>query len=300
MTTNKGSCFPHRKGRRNSRNQAEEPGPVRSLRLCCCFPCVRDAHEATIKQSCAEPNVPTGVQATSHCASILCVPRLGTRRARSRSKLLGLLLSTKTELSGEAPDTAAPQMLSTSKVELASFCADTRVPGGCSKVTRRLGVDTRCQGQGSSSQRSELGAQLLVQPQNQTRGTTSSRTPRHHVAALLAHPRPFLAPCAKPHQLSSPSQALPSPSHRVQLQSPTSPTHSSHLRPKSTRAAPKPSKLRRERAGICDCLAEIQCAMPHFTVRVTKPQHRLPREVVKSPSLETFQSLLDTVRGNWL
>ena len=37
-----------------------------------------------------------------------------------------------------------------------------------------------------------------------------------------------------------------------------------------------------------------------FTVRVTKHWHRLPREVVESPSLEIFKSHLDTVLGNWL
>jgi len=37
-----------------------------------------------------------------------------------------------------------------------------------------------------------------------------------------------------------------------------------------------------------------------FTVRVTKPWHRLPREAVESPSLEIFKSHLDMVLGNQL
>ncbi len=37
-----------------------------------------------------------------------------------------------------------------------------------------------------------------------------------------------------------------------------------------------------------------------FTVRVTEHWHRLPREVVESPSLEIFKSCLDKVLGNWL
>ena len=37
-----------------------------------------------------------------------------------------------------------------------------------------------------------------------------------------------------------------------------------------------------------------------FTVSMTKHRHKLPREVVESPSLEIFKSHLDTVLGNWL
>jgi len=37
-----------------------------------------------------------------------------------------------------------------------------------------------------------------------------------------------------------------------------------------------------------------------FTLRVTEHRHRLPREVVESPSLDIFKSCLDTVLGNWL
>ncbi|KAK4813029.1 hypothetical protein QYF61_005895 [Mycteria americana] len=37
-----------------------------------------------------------------------------------------------------------------------------------------------------------------------------------------------------------------------------------------------------------------------FPVRVTEPWHRLPREVVESPTLDIIKSHLDTVLGNWL
>ena len=37
-----------------------------------------------------------------------------------------------------------------------------------------------------------------------------------------------------------------------------------------------------------------------FTVRVTEHWHRLPREVVESPSLEIFKSHLDIMLGRWL
>lgn len=37
-----------------------------------------------------------------------------------------------------------------------------------------------------------------------------------------------------------------------------------------------------------------------FTVRVIKHWHRLPSEVVESPSLETFKNSLDTGLGNQL
>ncbi|KFQ06178.1 hypothetical protein N329_09713, partial [Haliaeetus albicilla] len=35
-----------------------------------------------------------------------------------------------------------------------------------------------------------------------------------------------------------------------------------------------------------------------FTVRMTEPWHRLPREVVESPSLEIFKSHLVTALGS--
>ena len=38
----------------------------------------------------------------------------------------------------------------------------------------------------------------------------------------------------------------------------------------------------------------------YFTVRVTEHWHRLPREVVESPSLKIFETRLDTVMGNQL
>jgi len=34
-----------------------------------------------------------------------------------------------------------------------------------------------------------------------------------------------------------------------------------------------------------------------FTMRVVKPRHRLPREVVEVPSLETFKARLDRALG---
>ncbi|KFV74341.1 hypothetical protein N308_07982, partial [Struthio camelus australis] len=37
-----------------------------------------------------------------------------------------------------------------------------------------------------------------------------------------------------------------------------------------------------------------------FTVRVMEHWHRLPREVVESPSLEIFKTRLDVILGNML
>ena len=37
-----------------------------------------------------------------------------------------------------------------------------------------------------------------------------------------------------------------------------------------------------------------------FTVKVTEHWHRLPREVVESPSLKILKSHLDMDLGNWL
>lgn len=39
---------------------------------------------------------------------------------------------------------------------------------------------------------------------------------------------------------------------------------------------------------------------PFFTVRVAEHWRRLPKEVVESPSLETFKSHLNIVWGNWI
>jgi len=36
-----------------------------------------------------------------------------------------------------------------------------------------------------------------------------------------------------------------------------------------------------------------------FTVRVTKHWHRLPKEVMESPSLKTFKNHLHMVLGSW-
>ena len=37
-----------------------------------------------------------------------------------------------------------------------------------------------------------------------------------------------------------------------------------------------------------------------FTVRVTEHWHRLPREIMETPSVEILNSRLDMVLGNWL
>jgi len=39
---------------------------------------------------------------------------------------------------------------------------------------------------------------------------------------------------------------------------------------------------------------------PFLTVKVTKYWHRMPREVVESPSLEIIKSSLDMILDNWL
>lgn len=44
--------------------------------------------------------------------------------------------------------------------------------------------------------------------------------------------------------------------------------------------------------------SHLNMKKPFFMVRVVK--HRLPREAVKSPSLEVFKTQLDTVVGNML
>jgi len=38
----------------------------------------------------------------------------------------------------------------------------------------------------------------------------------------------------------------------------------------------------------------------YLTVRVIEHWHSLPKEVVKSPSLEIFKSYLDVIPSNWL
>jgi len=42
------------------------------------------------------------------------------------------------------------------------------------------------------------------------------------------------------------------------------------------------------------------CQETLFTVRVTEPWHRLPREAVESLSLEIFKSSMDMVLDSWL
>lgn len=89
---------------------------------------------------------------------------------------------------------------------------------------------------------------------NQRDHTLSEIPPPHSEPPYTPARGPFLAPSAKPNPLPSPSQALPSPSHRVLLQThvprtlkPT-PTQNHHPPP------PKLSKLHQEQAGTYDQL----------------------------------------------
>jgi len=49
-----------------------------------------------------------------------------------------------------------------------------------------------------------------------------------------------------------------------------------------------------------DARCHLNTRKHFFTERVTEPWHRLLRDVVESPPLEIFKSLLDAVLGNQL
>lgn len=106
-------------GGRAARDQAEESDLKLSLRLCFCFPCVKDAHEATRRQIRADPN-PTGAEVTSHMHLASSVSprwgRAGHAAIANPSVPFPPGSAAETGLPGEAPDAAAPLMLSTSKM----------------------------------------------------------------------------------------------------------------------------------------------------------------------------------------